>query len=36
MAEWRNWQTRTTQNRVPSGVRVQLPPWPPTVFQPTK
>ena len=33
MAEWRNWQTRTTQNRVPSGVRVQLPPWPPRVIQ---
>ncbi len=33
MAEWRNWQTRTTQNRVSSGVRVQLPPRPPTVFQ---
>ena len=29
MAEWRNWQTRTTQNRVSSGVRVQLPPRPP-------
>ena len=24
--KWRNWQTRTTQNRVPSGVRVRLPP----------
>jgi hypothetical protein len=26
LPEWRNWQTRTTQNRVPSGVRVQFPP----------
>ncbi len=28
--EWRNWYTRTTQNRVPSGLRVQVPspaPW---------
>ena len=23
---WRNWYTRTTQNRVPSGLRVQVPP----------
>ena len=29
MGEWRNWQTRTTQNRVPKGVRVRLPPRPP-------
>jgi hypothetical protein len=26
MPEWRNWQTRTTQNRVPQGVWVRLPP----------
>ena len=26
MPEWRNWQTRTTQNRVPSGVWVRFPP----------
>lgn len=24
--KWRNWQTRATQNRIPSGVRVQVPP----------
>jgi hypothetical protein len=24
--KWRNWQTRATQNRVPSGVWVRLPP----------
>lgn len=26
MPEWRNWYTRTTQNRVPQGLRVQVPP----------
>jgi tRNA dimethylallyltransferase len=26
MLEWWNWYTRTTQNRVPQGMRVQLPP----------
>jgi hypothetical protein len=27
LPEWRNWHTRTTQNRVPlGGVRVQFPP----------
>ena len=26
MLEWWNWYTRTTQNRVPSGLRVQVPP----------
>ena len=27
--EWRNWHTRTTQNRVPQGMWVRLPPRPP-------
>lgn len=27
--EWRNWYTRTTQNRVPYGLRVRFPPRPP-------
>ena len=27
--EWRNWYTRTTQNRVPYGLWVQVPPRPP-------
>lgn len=26
LARWRNWQTRATQTRVPSGVRVRVPP----------
>lgn len=26
--EWRNWQTRTTQNRVPYGMWVRIPPRP--------
>ena len=26
MPKWRNWYTRTTQNRVPQGLRVQVPP----------
>jgi hypothetical protein len=26
MPEWRNWQTRTTQNRVSKDVWVQVPP----------
>ena len=26
MPRWRNWYTRTTQNRVSQGVRVRLPP----------
>ncbi len=26
MPEWRNWYTRTTQNRVSQGMRVRLPP----------
>ena len=26
MLEWWNWYTRTTQNRVPHGLRVQVPP----------
>ena len=26
--EWRNWHTRTTQNRVPKGMWVRLPPRP--------
>ncbi len=26
MPEWRNWYTRTTQNRFPQGLRVQVPP----------
>ena len=31
--EWWNWQTRTTQNRVPQGVWVQVPPWARIVWQ---
>jgi hypothetical protein len=27
--EWRNWYTRATQNRVPYGLWVQVPPRPP-------
>lgn len=30
MGEWRNWYTRTTQNRVPPGVWVRFPPRPPS------
>lgn len=33
MGVWRNWYTRTTQNRVPQGLRVRPPPRPPTVFK---
>ncbi len=29
--EWRNWYTRTTQNRVPNGLRVRFPPRPPRI-----
>ncbi len=29
LGEWRNWYTRTTQNRVPYGLRVRFPPRPP-------
>src|SRR5579862_745863 len=29
--EWRNWYTRTTQNRVPQGLWVQVPPRPPRI-----
>ena len=32
LPEWRNWQTRLTQNQVSSGVRVQIPPWAPCGF----
>jgi hypothetical protein len=32
MPEWRNWQTRTTQNRVPSGMWVQFPPSAPGII----
>ncbi len=32
LGEWRNWYTRTTQNRVPYGVRVRFPPRPPTYY----
>ena len=26
LPKWRNWQTRATQNRVPTGMRVRFPP----------
>ena len=29
--KWRNWYTRTTQNRVPYGLRVRFPPCPPKI-----
>ena len=28
VGEWRNWNTRTAQNRIPQGLRVQIPPRP--------
>lgn len=33
MGVWRNWYTRTTQNRVPQGLRVRLPPRPPNILK---
>ena len=33
MLLWRNWQTRCTQNAVPSGVRVRVPLGVPIKFQ---
>ena len=30
--EWRNWHTRTVQNRVSQEVRVQLPPRPQKIY----
>ncbi len=33
MGEWRNWYTRTTQNRVSHDLRVRVPPRPPFLYE---